>query len=378
MIDINYYIEKSKGMRNTSHGGSIAYHFENVVLIKYQSKKKYGDLPRRYEEETAKIANKKNAMGNRTPAHLAVKRETDEEYNICWVLQQRANGQIFTNYCMNKDPEKQIAMQSVIASAPDSHFERILEDIMQLYNLGLEMKAKNLFYDESLNGGGFTIIDLEKERGNPFDANNLNDVVNLPEFLALIYNGTRISFPYSKYASEEQKAISKELYFKIRLKVFLAMQKVVPTFNAYERWVLRALSLDVLEYFSQNGIKFDSLVLTRSECEEFKNLGDKIIDGAVQLVLDGENVWSVGNYINLEVSSGAMKSSWPYHPNNNIKPEDFTGEFAYLDYKRATEESLKKIVMEAVIEKLKSLVATNKEVQKWLDEYEEKNARKEV
>ncbi|GEM_PF-6741190 len=40
--DINEYIEKAKGMPNTSDGGSAAYHFDDVVLVKYETLTKYG------------------------------------------------------------------------------------------------------------------------------------------------------------------------------------------------------------------------------------------------------------------------------------------------------------------------------------------------
>lgn len=36
MESIEYYIEQAMSMENTSNGGSPAYHFDDVVLIKYR------------------------------------------------------------------------------------------------------------------------------------------------------------------------------------------------------------------------------------------------------------------------------------------------------------------------------------------------------
>lgn len=60
MKTIEEYITLSKTMKNTSDGGSPAYHFEDgTVLVKYSIPKKYNMSPRENEEEIAKIANKK-------------------------------------------------------------------------------------------------------------------------------------------------------------------------------------------------------------------------------------------------------------------------------------------------------------------------------
>ena len=42
MESIDYYILQAVSMENTSDGGSPAYHFDDVVLIKYHRRKRYG------------------------------------------------------------------------------------------------------------------------------------------------------------------------------------------------------------------------------------------------------------------------------------------------------------------------------------------------
>lgn len=178
MNNIDYYIQKATDMENTSDGGSPAYHFDDVCLIKYISPIKYGQV-RKNAEQVAQIANEKNAKGVRTPAHLGIKRVIDSENHICWVLQEKAKGRNFGYYCENRDSKVQLDMQSRLANAPDAHYEKLVSDFCELFNLGLELKSKNMFYDEALQDGGFTIIDLLGGTGEPLNPDSLRDVLKI-------------------------------------------------------------------------------------------------------------------------------------------------------------------------------------------------------
>jgi len=156
---IDEYIQETANMENTSDGGSPAYHFDDVCLIKYQGSIKYGHA-RQGAELVARKANEKNAIGVRTPAHLGIKRVIDGEKEICWVLQERAKGKSFSEYCDNQDKKVQLNIQLRLANAPDAHYEKLVSDVCELFNFGLELKPKNMFYNENVQDGGFTIIDL--------------------------------------------------------------------------------------------------------------------------------------------------------------------------------------------------------------------------
>ncbi len=346
MLDINSYIEASKTMTNTSDGGSAAYHFDDVVLVKYKLSLKYG-IAREDEEKIATAANEKRAKGVRTPAHLAIKREVDEESSICWVLQERAKGQSFNNYCYNNDIKTQLAMQSKIANAPLSHYKKLISDVCELFNFGLELKPKNIYYDEDLQNGGFTIIDLLCLKGDPFNPNSLKDILYLETLVQGIYNCSRISF-FNKKATEEDKIKSNAQYYMIRKKIFQAMEQVIPNFKNQRKWVLRSMPFDTLEYFNQNGIEVGNLTLDDQECEQFSEVIKNIIASSINKIISGQNkLWEIyANEIRIDLSKSGMQYAWIYHKDNNRNPQEFTGDFAEYDYKRACEKDLEQFVIE--------------------------------
>lgn len=229
---IDQYIELAKNMENTSDGGSAAYHFDEVVLIKYTLPTKYGKA-RENEEIIAEKANEKNANGVRTPKHLGIKRIIDGENEICWVLQEKAKSKNFKYYCRNEDCQEQIIRQSIIANAPQNHFDKFVIDLCELYNLGMEIKPKNLFYDEDIIDGGFTIIDLLGIYKEPFN-NSLKDVLNINSLSKIIGYFSMID-PYNKNSTENDNIISTQLYYEIRKKLFIALENTIPNFNLHKR-----------------------------------------------------------------------------------------------------------------------------------------------
>ena len=161
-------------MENVSDGGSPAYSFGDYVLVKYSMLSQYG-LARDNEELIAEEANKKNRAGVKTPLHVAIKRTDDGRENVCWVLQEKAKGVSFVNYAYLKNaPQTQLRLQQELLEALDYHYEKCLQDIAELFHMGLELKPKNIFYDNSRDNGGFTFIDLLNYDPTPISTKVIN------------------------------------------------------------------------------------------------------------------------------------------------------------------------------------------------------------
>ncbi len=288
-MNIDKYIETSYTMKNTSDGGSIAYHFDDVVLIKYEYHTEYG-IARINEEKIAQAANEKNRQGVYTPAHLAIKREIKNDISICWVLQERAKGKSFNYYCYNKETEKQIAAQQILANAPISHYEKFIKDVIELFNFGLELKPKNLYYDEN---NGFTIIDLIGLKDKLFDYNSLKDIISLINMTQGIYNCSGISY-YDDLATKEEKEISKQLFYKIKQKMLNAIAKNIPNFEQYRRWILRTMSPDFLAYLNDNEKSIEDLTLNNEEEEQFNKMIQEIVDDCLNKIISGKcKAWEI-------------------------------------------------------------------------------------
>lgn len=354
MINIDYYIEKAKEMPNISDGGSAAYNFGDVVLVKYSTLAKYGE-PREDEEAIALAANEKNAMGVRTPKHLAVKRTTDGKENYCWVLQECAKGNNYTYYSgYSKDDETALERLKIILTAPSTHFEKFIKDIGEIFNLGLELKPKNFFYDEDTLNGGFTIIDLLRSDKTPYDPNSIVDVYRLKQMVGCIYNSLGIYY-YSETATPEQKELSDLMNKKLKLRVFQALEKVVPNFEQHRRWILRTYSIEDLTYFSNNGLDVGDLSLTEEEIVLFNEKVQEIISACIKKVASGKNqYWQIrANEIRIDLGNYTLSSAWMYHRDNKIKPEDFEETY---DYQYTCNHELERIVNEEFDRQLEALV----------------------
>lgn len=234
MKDISFYIEQSLNMENTSDGGSEAYHFnDGVVLIKYcyPCAPTNSNYARKDEEQITEYVNKAIARGACTPEHLGIKREREEqelpflgliENDICWVLQERAKG-INLAKIYDQGSNKSLQFISEIVDAPDVHYENLIRTICELYDCGLELKCKNVFYDKEF---GFTIIDLLRAPTKSFNSNSIEDVETV-----LNYTLGAITSPiqYSLYESKNND-LEQNLDL-IRLKVVEAAEKVIPNFT---------------------------------------------------------------------------------------------------------------------------------------------------
>lgn len=380
MEDIDYYIEKAANMENTSDGGSDAYHFSDVVLVKYSMSKKYGSA-RECEEFVAQKANERNAKGVRTPKHLSIKRVIEGENDICWVLQERARGKSFSEYVFNENSQVQLEKQSQLVNAPDTHYEKLVSDVCELFDLGLELKSKNMYYDESIQDGGFTIIDLLKGSGQPFDTNSLRDTLFVYRMLGTVYNNTQIP-TYDKKASENEKDISKQLHFKIIQKLFSAMEKTIPNFDQQRRWFLRSLRNEVLESFVQNGIHVGDLTLNEQEYEKFNQTIRNIVDNSIQKIENGTHkYWEiVVNEINIDLERWGLQDAWKYHKENNRSKDEFSdSDYPEYDYNRVCTDDLEKAVYQMFNEKLDvySNGSTNPQILKAKEDLDMMRAKQE-
>lgn len=358
MYNIDEYIKASAKMENVSDGGSECFDFGNVVLVKYKVSVKYSvnAIARENEELIAEAANKKRNMGVNTPYHLAIKRVTDEKDNICYVLQEKAKGASFNIYY--KEPAEQLQVQQLLLGVPDTVYEKCVSDLCELFNMGLELKGKNIFYDNSKDGAGFTFIDLLGYDITPLNPDSICDVIRLDKMASFIYNIPRVSI-YSQIATKEQIEKSTILYYKMKQKTFEAMEKVVPNFSRFRRWVLRTYSNDVLDFFEKNGTVVGNLTLTDDECREFDNYIEQIINECLEKLATGKNkFWQIrANEIRIALDTMGMQAAWKYHSANPIDdPIAFDDKW---DFERAREKYLEDIVNNKFAERLESVADTS-------------------
>ena len=356
MNNIDEYIKASKKMENVSDGGSECFDFGNVVLVKYKISIRFNGDARKNEELIAEAANKKRDMGVNTPYHLAIKRVTDEKDNICYVLQEKAKGTSFNIYY--KEPAEQLQVQELLLEAPDTVYEKCVSDLCELFNMGLELKGKNIFYDNSKDGAGFTFIDLIGYDTTPLNPDSISDVIRLDKMTSFIYNIPRVKI-YSKTATEEQKEESTVLYYKMKQKTFRAMEKVIPNFSRFRRWVLRTYSDDVLEFFENNGTIVGNLTLNEDECREFDNYIEQIVNDCLEKIATGKNeFWQIrANEIRIALDLMGLQSAWKYHSANPINdPSAFDDKW---DFERAMKIYLEDIVNKEFNERLESVSETS-------------------
>lgn len=356
MNNIDEYIKASKKMENVSDGGSECFDFGNVVLVKYKISIRFNGDARENEELIAAAANKKRDMGVNTPYHLAIKRVTDEKDNICYVLQEKAKGASFNIYY--KEPAEQLQVQELLLEAPDTVYEKCVSDLCELFNMGLELKGKNIFYDNSKDGAGFTFIDLLRYNTTPLNPDSISDVIRLDKMASFIYNIPRVR-EYNRTATEEQKEESTVLYYKMKQKTFRAMEKVVPNFSRFRRWVLRTYSDDVLDFFENNGTIVGNLTLNEDECREFDNYIEQIVNNCLEKIAIGKNeFWDIRtNEIRIALDMMGLQAAWKYHSANPINnPSAFDDKW---DFERAREKYLEDMVNKKFYERLESVSETS-------------------
>lgn len=314
MKTIEEYIELSKNMKSTSKGGSDSYLFleDQVVLVKYTNLNKYG-MAREMEEEVAVAANHKYEQGINTPAHIAWYRCKDEKSNYCYVLQQQAKGKCLVDYkAPYGDIKANIEGIKWINTIPEQHIEKAIRDLIQIFNMGLELKPKNLFYDEKY---GYTFIDLLNSDETPAKTDNLLDLNNLFRYISVMLFQYNVS-AYDKSVTPEQ--LDEFLNYKATIynKIFNNLNKIIPNFNKYKRFILRTLEPNIIEKMQYNGYIKEDLSLTQEEINEFHLMIANIIRKNIQRLEQGNTSYGniLVNEIRIELEASGLIKSWPYHP----------------------------------------------------------------
>lgn len=314
MKTIEEYIELSKKMENTSRGGAPSYIFkeDNVVLIEYAIDNKYG-IARHMEEDVAIAANKKNSEGVNTPKHIAIARVTEGDYNYCYVLQELAKGKCMVDYKASYgNVQENIEGMKWSSQIPQEHIEKAIKDLMELFNMGLELKPKNFFYDPEY---GYTFIDLLGYAEKP----KFDSLLEMKRLFELIRQTTAMQYNVSKYDKDAtQQDINTFLNYKADLynKIFIALSKVVPNFAQYKRYILRTLNVDVLLKMYQKGYLKEDLTLTPKEVEEYNMMVADIVRKNIKRLENGNTSYGniMVNEIRIEMTSTGLTNSWLYHP----------------------------------------------------------------
>lgn len=359
MEKIDEYIEQAKNMPNTSEGGSAAYSFDDVVLVKYSIHLKYGDQARPEEELVALKANELNNKGINTPKHLAIKRTVEGENAICWVLQEKAKGVNFNNYTYGHvhNPQQQLILQEELLNAPLSHYGKCLTDLIALFNMGIELKPKNIFYDKN-EAGGFTFIDLLGYDNTPCNLNSIAEILRLDNYMSFICQLTLIP-SYSKAATELEKAQSLEYFYRIKAKIFITMERIIPNFNQYKKWILRTYSTPILNYFRKIGILKEDLALDDEDYKQFENYVNLLVKTCLKKVESGElEYFQVQvNEIRIMITEMGLRGAWNFHRlKQEINPEDYEDKW---DYEYASNKYLDDLVLKQFDKELAELAATS-------------------
>ena len=353
-MNIENYILLSKNMPNTSDGGSDAYHFDDVVLVKYSNLNKYG-LAREGEELISIAANNKRYKGVNTPYHIAFKRVIDGDNNYCYVLQERAKGVCFSNYTTYKNNvNDQLNKQLELFNLPQSIYDKLVSDLYELINMGIELKPKNIFFDKD---NGFTIIDLLGYNTTPVNEDSLLDIMTLKRCTEGIFGFTTID-SYTKGATTEIINKSKELSYGIKKKIYIALKNKIVNFDRINRYILRTYSNEELEYFSNNNIPVGDLSFTDKEEKEFDNIINYIIFDYLNKIGYGELSYYdvIVNEIRNILSLMGLKDNFKYHKDYpKLNRNDYEDEW---DYNHALYDYLDNMIYDKFDTRLEELSKT--------------------
>lgn len=354
MKTIDEYINKVKEKENLSDGGSPAYFFDedNVVLIKYTCSQEFCQSifdVRKNEEQIRIEANKKHAKNVNTPQHIAIKRTIEGKNYVCWVLQSKAKGICYSNYKSNEQ-QTQMNLQKRILNAPQSHFDKCVSDLCEIFNMGLELKPKNIFYDQSPENGGFTFIDLLLSDPTPLNNESVKDILTLKSYITCIFSCLKV-FAWPEIPE------STNIYNQTLVKCIKAMENTLPTFSKYKRHIFRSFSDEEIAYFRTVGLIKEDLTLTEDEIKEFYQTIQTILTNSIEKIASNKyKLWQIlANEIRIDLDRNGLQNSWHYHKDNKLKKDEFKNSY---DYESSCQESLQNYVYELFKELLKKVCQT--------------------
>lgn len=343
--NIDEYIKQTENMENCSVGGSAAYNFGDVVLVKY-----LGD--RLNSEEVAEEINKLNTEGVHIPKHLAIKRTEVDGGMITWVLQETSRGINKAKYAEG-DNQTKLSAQRMLLDAPDSHFENLVKDVLAIGNneiLGTEYKPKNIFYDSDKDKGGFFLIDFlyRPKRDDCFESNSS----------ATVYSScnTIVNNSLSCSGGIEEES-SKNNYYTLQKRIFNACERVLPD---QRRNILRFIyhheGRETLKYFAKNGVIIGDLTLNDKEQENFATETNRLLDYCLEKIETGKLEYRDVKWNTICNDSYSLQAPWLFHPLNTIKREDYEYEYAYWG---ASNSKFEDILLESFDRKLDAAVNNN-------------------
>ena len=372
MITIDQAIEESKLKQNVSDGGSPCYDFGDVVLVKYSDEIQYlrnGERARDKYEDVIEVANEKNARGINIPKHYDIRRITEGDYDICYVLEQKCPGVSCTSMSKYVDDFSDVCTGiKRTADIPFEHYKKLISDGMEVNEMMYEAKEKNMFYDPN---SGFWYIDflgIDQQRKN--ETNQL-----VKEFETLKYTiiepdrlVPELRYKLQEQMTPKQKEEEIELLNGIRAKTLLAAREVFPGFQKYEKFYLYKQPGYYKDYLMRRGIvNTDLNSLSDEDYETYNELSDIVIDKLVEDVTSGREYWDIReNSIRNRSNLFCLRDMWGIHKDNGVNPEDFEDEYYY---EMELNNSFDSNMMKNLVTRLKQ-VEPNENIQNFLKEAE--------
>ncbi len=367
MIDINSAIEESKNKKNISDGGSKCFDFGDNVLVKYSCPIKYlknGEHTREKSEEIMEAINKKANDGVNTPRHLAVKRVIEAEDDVCYVLQQKCPGRncasMFTYGVPYDEAYKSL---KYVLNIPFEHYEKLIEDGFDLFEMGYESKNKNLFYDTN---SGFWFIDfLDNEKNYTFDPNDITKVFEALKNRMPKPVRVASSVGFGEKLTEEQSNKINELKYAIEAKTLLAIKSVLPNFEKYEKFFLLEEDEYCKQYLMSKGIvKQDITKIDSEDYEVFNELYEVVINRLIDKVVNrGEKFWSIEcNDIRNDSGLFNLQLFFENSKYNSVNISEFDNKY---DYEYEVRKLYTRTVLTDLVNRIKQLTP-NENINKFL------------
>ena len=335
MMDIDKYIEQSKDKQNISIGGSICYDFDDYVLLRYSCPLNYledNNHTRNNEELVFQGINEKRNRGVNVPRHIAFKRRIEGNNEVCYVLQEKSKGinlASISRYGATFD--EVINSMDYLYNIPFNHYIKLVKDGLDLYEMGYEPQARNLFYD---NETGFWYIDLvDYDKNNSF---NYNDIFKI--FKAIKYRIPKIielssSLKYKTYLTKSKKNKIDNMTNLIKVKNLLAIELVIPSFKKYEKFYLFNEDISFKRFLVEKKIVNNNLFLMDDkDFELFNELYELIIENILYRILNDNLLFWQVEYSEIRKNSDLfnLRDIWQYHKDNKINRYEYDNESDYL------------------------------------------------
>ncbi len=215
--------------------------------------------------------------------------------------------------------DERLNQEKIIANAPSAFYEKCIHDLRDTMQEGY--KPRRIVYDFSMENRGFLFNNTNY--AIPVNVDSLKGVMQLRKIIGTLYGkGIPTTGMTEEMKQEEQEYRNQTMY-----KTFTAMEKVIPNFEKYRRWVLRTYNPEELTYLSQHGVQIGDLTLNNNEQEEFANIVNTIVDNSIEKIDSGNFKYGqiTAYEIPLAIRDWSLASAWTYHPAN---PEYLSSDIA--------------------------------------------------